>query len=99
MSIDDATPNDWDALGKDWHNLGKKKKAKEDVVNNPSHYNTGSVECIDAIEESMSAEAFQGYLKGNTLKYLWRYSYKSKPLQDLQKAEWYLNRLIKTVEK
>ena len=99
MSIDDATPKDWDALGKDWHNLGKKKKAKEDVVNNPSHYNTGSVECIDAIEESMSAEAFQGYLKGNTLKYLWRYNYKGKPLQDLQKAEWYLNKLIKTIEK
>ena len=96
MSIDDATPNDWDNLGKSWHKLGKKL---EDVVNNPSHYNTGSVECIDAIEESMSAEAFQGYLKGNTLKYLWRYSYKGKPLQNIQKAEWYLNRLIKTVEK
>lgn len=95
MSIDEATPNDWD-------NLGKKIKdyTKDfDVVNNPSHYNTGAVECIDAIEESMTPEAFQGYLKGNTIKYLWRYNYKGKPLQDLQKAEWYLNRLIKTLNK
>ena len=69
----------------------------EDVVNSPSHYNSGGVECIQAIEASMGLEAFQGYLKGNTLKYLWRMSYKGKALEDCKKAQWYLNKLISTL--
>lgn len=69
-----------------------------DEVNKPEHYNTGAVECIDAIKASMSAEEFKGYLKGNTIKYLWRYNYKGKPKQDLQKAQWYLNKLIEEVQ-
>jgi len=70
----------------------------EDVVNKPSHYNSGGVECIEAIEASMEPEAFQGYLKGNTLKYIWRMSYKGKALEDCKKAQWYLNKLISTLE-
>ena len=69
----------------------------EDVVNNPDHYNTGNIECIDAIEQSMSSVAFKGYLKGNCMKYLWRYDYKNKPVEDLQKAQWYLARLTQVV--
>lgn len=64
-----------------------------DPVNNPDHYNSGDIECIDAIRASMSPEEFQGYLKGNTLKYLWRYRYKGSPQEDLAKAQWYLGRL------
>ena len=69
-----------------------------DTVNHPSHYTTGSIECIDAIEESMSFDGFCGYLKGNVQKYLWRYQHKSNPVQDLQKAKWYLDKLIDTVK-
>ena len=58
-----------------------------DMVNHPPHYNQGNIECIDGIEASMSAEQFEGYLKGNLMKYVWRYGDKSK-LQDLEKAEW-----------
>lgn len=65
-----------------------------DAVNNPSHYAQGGVECIDSIESSLSDEAFLGYLKGNVQKYLWRYEKKENPVQDLQKAKWYLDRLI-----
>ena len=68
-----------------------------DVVNNPEHYNTGNIECIEAIEESMSSVAFKGYLKGNCMKYLWRYDYKGKQVEDLQKAGWYLNKLTAMV--
>ena len=64
-----------------------------DEVQKPAHYNAGKVEAIEAIEASMSPEEFKGYLKGNALKYLWRYAYKGKPTQDLDKAEWYLARL------
>lgn len=73
----------------DWSN--------EDVVNSPSHYNSGGIECIDAIEDSMSSIAFKGYLKGNVQKYLWRYEMKGKPGEDLQKAQWYLAKLLNVV--
>ena len=89
ISLDDCTTDlDW---GLDWD--------KEDMVGAPYHYNTGNIECIDAIEESMSSVAFKGYLKGNCMKYLWRYETKHSddPLQDLKKAEWYLSRLIELV--
>jgi len=66
----------------------------DDPVESPVHYNTGSVECIEAIKASMSDTEFKGYLKGNTMKYLWRYDYKGKPVEDLQKAQWYLAKLI-----
>ena len=69
----------------------------KDVVNNPDHYNTGNIECIEAIEESMSSVAFKGYLKGNCMKYLWRYDYKGKQVEDLQKAGWYLRKLTAMV--
>lgn len=70
---------------------------KQDEVNHPFHYNSGKVECIEAIEASMSEEEFRGYLKGNALKYMWRYRYKGKPKQDLEKAKWYLDKLISRV--
>ncbi len=68
-----------------------------DQVNRPQHYTAGSIETIDAIEASMSPEGFADYLKGNAIKYLWRYQHKGKPEQDLRKARWYLDRLIQRV--
>ena len=64
---------------------------------NPSHYTTGDIECIDAMEASMSKEAFKGFLKGNCQKYLWRYELKNGS-EDLKKAQWYLEKLINTCE-
>ncbi len=64
-----------------------------DVVERPSHYNQGGIECIEAIQASMSHEEFKGYLKGSVLKYLWRYQHKGKPVEDLRKANWFLDRL------
>jgi hypothetical protein len=68
-----------------------------DPVNSPQHYASGAIECIEAIEASMSSEAFKGALKANVLKYVWRYEGKGG-VESLQKAQWYLNRLIATVE-
>tara|TARA_R110000868_G_scaffold155131_1_gene381565 strand:+ start:298 stop:576 length:279 start_codon:yes stop_codon:yes gene_type:complete len=69
-----------------------------DVVNSPSHYKSGGIEAIEGIEASMGPEAFVGYLKGNVMKYMWRYERKGKPVEDLKKARWYLDRLIQKVE-
>ena len=68
-----------------------------DNVNAPSHYLHGKKETIDVISDCMTNDEFHGYLKGNILKYVARYKFKGEPLEDLQKASWYLNRLIKEV--
>jgi len=69
-----------------------------DTVNSPPHYTTSSkLECIDAIREA-TGEGYEYYLQGVILKYLWRYRYKGTPVEDLQKAEWYLKRLIEITQ-
>ena len=68
-----------------------------DPVSSPIHYASGSIECIEAIEASMSPEAFKGFMKGNVIKYVWRYENKNGA-EDLRKALWYLNRLADVVE-
>jgi hypothetical protein len=67
-----------------------------DMVNSPPHYNQTGIECIHAISAATS-DGFKYYLQGNILKYLWRFDYKDKPIEDLQKAKWYLDKLIEEV--
>ena len=67
-----------------------------DLVNHPPHYTQGGIECLDAIKASMSREQFLGYLKGNEMKYVWRYEHKGG-VEDLKKANFYLTRLIAEV--
>ena len=94
MSIDDATPTDWDTIRNVMDIMVDDKPHKGDPVNKPDHYNVGSIEAIEAIKASMPPQEFKGYLKGNIMKYLWRYDYKGKPIEDLRKARWYLEKLI-----
>ena len=81
-----------------YSNILTRPLLEKDVVNKPPHYNKGEIECINAIEASMTKEEFAGYLKGNVLKYVWRYNYKGKPKEDLDKSHWYLERLRKLYE-
>tara|TARA_B100000287_G_scaffold434627_1_gene499637 strand:+ start:1549 stop:1770 length:222 start_codon:yes stop_codon:yes gene_type:complete len=69
----------------------------KDMVNSPPHYNQGGVECIDAIQAALGPN-FKYYLQGNIIKYLWRFDYKGKPLEDVEKAKWYLNKLSDEVK-
>jgi hypothetical protein len=69
-----------------------------DAVNNPAHYNTGSIECIDAMEAMLSEEEFIGYLRGNSFKYRWRMRHKESAVKDLQKAQWYERKLQNIIE-
>lgn len=68
-----------------------------DVVNNPSHYADGEIECIDAMQAMLSEEEFIGYLRGNHFKYMWRCRKKDNLAQDLKKAEWYLKKLTEVI--
>lgn len=70
-----------------------------DPVNRPSHYTAGGIECIEAIAASMTPTEYAGFLKGQVLKYIWRYRLKGKPAEDLKKARFYLDRLIQITEK
>mgnify|MGYP003134633007 CR=1 FL=1 len=68
------------------------EKTGLDMVNNPPHYNQHGIECVDAIQAATN-DGFHHYLQGNIIKYIWRYKYKNGK-QDLQKAAWYLEKLI-----
>lgn len=64
-----------------------------DPVNKPQHYADRKYEVIDVIQDSMSQTEFKGFLRGNVLKYVMRYD-KKGGVQDLEKGEFYLKRLI-----
>lgn len=67
-------------------------------VNHPNHYNHDrGVECIDALKSALGPEGFKGFCSGNVIKYTWRYQCKNG-VEDLEKAKWYLEELIKELE-
>ena len=76
------------------------------AVEHPSHYTSGGIECIDAMkamlagyeQERIVTKYYWHFLAGQVLKYLWRWPLKERPLQDLKKARWYLDKLIADVE-
>ena len=70
-----------------------KLKDKVDVVNHPEHYKHGGMETIDVIEAWGL-----GYHLGNTVKYISRAKHKGNELEDLKKAQWYLNRAIENLD-
>lgn len=74
--------------------LGGEKPKRERV----SHYCKDGIECIDAIKAALGPVQFQGYVRGNAMKYLWRYPFKGSPVSDLKKARVYLDWLIESVE-
>ena len=105
--IDDEPPEAWDAAWK----ASYKKKAVDntveslklaedlgtyDVVSKPKHYNSGEIECIDAMQSMLSPEEFIGYLRGNSFKYRWRYPDKNG-MEDILKAQWYETKLVKVL--
>ena len=65
-----------------------------DMVNRPPHYLQGGIEAIDVIKSRLTKEEYIGYLKGTKLKYDLRYPFKDNPEQDLEKSEWYKNKLL-----
>jgi hypothetical protein len=66
---------------------------KKEMVDHPSHYNQGKIEVIDAIEDWNL-----NFCEGNVIKYVARHRHKTEPIEDLKKAKWYLDRLIKRME-
>lgn len=75
----------------------RSEDAKPDPVNRPAHYTSGGIECIDAMQAAFGAEVVKGFCLCNVFKYLWRHRNKNG-VEDLKKARWYLNRLIREME-
>jgi len=73
-------------------------QAKDDPVESPSHYSSDKIECVDYLKDNMPFEAYLGGLEWNVKKYLHRWRRKGKPVEDLRKASWYLNRLINELD-
>ena len=76
-----------------WLTKEKAPVLQGDLINHPSHYTDGGIECIEAIEAALTTEEFRGYCKANCMKYIWREKHKGGT-ESLKKAQWYLNRLI-----
>ena len=81
--------DDWEAIDKI-----KDKIYVKDMVNSPAHYTFGKIEVIDVLEDWDV-----GFHLGNTIKYIARAKHKENELEDLKKAQWYLNRKISQLEK
>ena len=68
-------------------------RMKKEMVDHPAHYNQGKIEVIDAIEDWDL-----NFNEGNVVKYVARHRHKINPLEDLKKAKWYLDRIIRKYE-
>lgn len=72
-----------------------KKRSGSDLVNHPAHYTAGRFETIDVIEDVIPHyNAVEGHLAAEVIRYVVRAPLKSNKVVDLQKAQWYLNRLV-----
>src|SRR5690625_951291 len=79
-------------------NHNQTPKTPMDDILNPTHYNHRETESIELMKKMSTREEFEGYLKLNAFKYLYRYKHKGDPVKDLQKARQYINALINNSE-
>ena len=78
--------------------IAQREPVTNDNINHPSHYTQGGIECIDAITAAtVGKTGIEAVCVANVVKYLWRYEEKNG-LEDVKKARWYLERLIKELE-
>jgi hypothetical protein len=98
----DVVGDDWcyeaDAnVERNYNVLFGNKPDEPDNVNHPSHYETGKIECIDAMLETQGVEAVKNFCICNAFKYIWRHNNKNQ-LEDVKKAKWYIDKFIELTE-
>lgn len=69
---------------------------KPDIVNHPSHYETGNFECIEVMLETQGKESVLSFCLCNAFKYLYRHNRKNG-IEDVKKAKWYIDKYIQLV--
>ena len=60
----------------------------------PSHYNQGSIECIDAMVSAFGRNEVAIFCKINAMKYIWRLGHKDDEAQEIGKIKWYLDKYL-----
>ena len=68
------------------------KENKKEMVNHPSHYKSGKIECIDAMLDVFGKDKVSAFCELNAFKYQWRSNNKGTNIQDKEKAIWYLSK-------
>jgi len=68
---------------------------KNDEVNSPKHYTSGKIEALDIIEDTTKdLDGLEAFAIGSAFKYLVRFNKKNDSIKDLQKAVFYINKVI-----
>ena len=91
------TSDEWKKMNKQREIIDEQAQYRsqlKDNVNSPAHYTFGKLEVIDVLEDWQL-----DFCLGNTIKYIARARHKGNELEDLKKAQWYLNRKISKLEK
>ena len=81
-------------------NIWEEARKKRDMVDSPAHYTHGRYEAIEVIEDAIdnAPSPMQGFLQGQVLKYMLRLWHKIDAKEDAEKARWYLNKLIDSLD-
>lgn len=75
------------------------KEKDKCIISHPERYGGDTpYECIKVLKAWLSKEEFEGFLRGNAIKYICRLGKKDEKVQELKKARWYIDKLIETVE-
>ena len=89
----DSNPDECSVLKDSGVQVSKIITKQLNMVDHPAHYNTGGVECIEALAAATSGlEGIEAFCTANAIKYLWRWKWKNG-VEDLDKATWYINYL------
>ena len=67
---------------------------KKEMVNHPSHYCQGSIECIDGMVGAFGRQDVATFCKINAMKYVWRLGHKDDEAQEIGKIKWYLDKYL-----
>lgn len=107
--LDDVTPEEWTEAARkhEGHGIWDSYFADDnntvtedfDPVFKPEHYNSGKYETIDVIADALGDWETISYCHGNILKYTIRMWKKGNPIQDAEKAKWYLTKMIELMHK
>ncbi len=88
--------NTGNVIGGILENLLTDCETAEDVIN-PKHYRTGKFECIEVMQEALGVDAVKSFCLCNAFKYIYRHNRKNG-LEDIKKAQWYINKYIELSE-
>lgn len=71
---------------------------EKEMVNHTSRYNQNGIECFEVIRAAIGTEGLRHFMIGNAIKYVFRAEHKGKYLEDMKKARFYIDYVIKIHE-